>query len=259
MLNLFLLVNLIILLPLVVFGLIISRIKHKVFENLYTKSKWWIYTLCGFIGTPIHELSHLIFHIVFLHRVIAVSLYRPIKSKNDGVLGFVRFTYKEKSLYQNIGLFFAGIAPMIGGSVVLFFLMKFMLPECFNKFEFFQITNLNLKEILIGLKNNVVNNFKLIFIDYSDLKMLLLFYILAFSISTHMSISTADLRSAIKGGIILEIILLICSILLECYNLTSFTVIVPIIASYLISFLIIGLIFNLMSFIISSLISLIPE
>lgn len=259
MFNLFLLVNLMILVPLVIFGIIISFIKKKVSKNLHTRSKWWIYTLCGFIGTPVHELSHLICNLLFLHKVTEVSLYRPIKSKKDGVLGFVTFTYKEKSLYQNIGLFFSGIAPMIGGSLVLFFLMKFMIPDAFNNFEFFQITKLNLQEILISLKYNVVNNFKAIFINYSDLKMLVLFCVLAFSISTHMSISVSDLTNAINGGIILEVILLICSILLKYYNLTSFIFVVQIVSSYLISFLIIGLIFSLMSLAVSYLISFIPE
>lgn len=259
MLNLFILVNLIVLLPLVIFGVIISFIKKKVSNNLHTKSKWWIYTLCGFIGTPIHELSHLICHIVFFHKITEVSLYRPIKSKKDGVLGLVSFTYKEKSLYQNIGLFFSGIAPMIGGSIVLFFLMKFILPEVFYNFEFFEITKLNLKEIILSLKNNILNNFNELVTNYSSIERLIIFCVLAFSISTHMSISPADLSNAIKGGVILEIILLICSILLEYYGLNKFTFVVQIISSYLISFLIIGLMFSFMSLVISYLISLIPE
>lgn len=256
MLNFFILFNLVILLPILVFGLIISKINKYVSSKLRTKSKWWIYTLCSSIGTPIHELSHLITNVVFGHKIQSVALFRPIESKKDGVLGYVNFTYNPKSIYHNIGLFVTGIAPMIGGSIVLFFLMKFLLPDVFVSLEYFEISNLNIMEILNNIKNSVVNNIELIFSNYGKIENLIIFLILAFSISTHMNISTSDLKSALEGGIVLEVITVVISIMLKAFGLTFLTQLLLLISSYLISFLLLGIVFSLISFAIAFVLSL---
>lgn len=259
MLNFFILTNLIILCPLIIYGIIISFINKKTSNNLHTQSKWWIYTLFGFIGTPIHELSHLIFNLIFFHKVKEVALYRPIKSKKDGVLGYVNFTYKESSLYQNIGLFFTGIGPMIGGCTVLFLLMKFLLPNIFNSFEFTRINNLGLQGILMSCKDNILVNLELIFTKYDSIQNLIIYLALAFAISTHMHISPPDLKIAVKGWIIIEILLVLISIVLGYFELTNFTNAVILVSSYMISFFTMGFIFSVLSLGISYLISLIPE
>ncbi|MGO0916500.1 hypothetical protein ACTPEM_26060, partial [Clostridioides difficile] len=42
-----------------------------------------------------------------------------IESKNDGILGYVSHSYKKDNLYQSIGNFFIGIAPIIGGTIMI--------------------------------------------------------------------------------------------------------------------------------------------
>lgn len=259
MLNFFVLVNLIILCPLVIYGIIIAFINKQNSKNLHTNSKWWIYTMFGFIGTPIHELSHLLFNLLFFHKVKEVQLYRPRKSRKDGILGFVNFSYKETSLYQNIGLFFSGIGPMIGGCAILYLLMKILLPDVFVVLEYTKIEQLNILDILLNLKNNMMTNLMYIFTKYNSMQNLTIFLVLAFSISTHMHISTADLKNAVKGFWLLEVIILIISILLEVFNLNFFTNIILIVASYMMSFLTMGLAFSLISLAISYVISFIPE
>ena len=259
MFEFFILVNLTILLPIIIYGIILAFFNKKNVENLHTKKKWWIYTTLGIIGTPIHELSHLIFNLLFFHKVKEVALYRPIKSKKDGILGYVNFSYKENSLYQNIGLFFSGIGPMIGGCLVLVLLMKFLLPNVFLEWEYTEITDFNLTTILLNLKNNIIENLKLLFTHYSDWKKLLIFLILSFSISLHMNISIADLKSAIKGFAIIEILVFIISIMLGLFNLNFLGNSIIIISSYIISFFTIGLIFSLVSLGISYIISWLPE
>ena len=255
MLNFFILFNLVILLPILIFGLIISKINTYVSKKLYTKSKWWIYITCSAIGTPIHELSHLITNLLFLHKIESIALFRPVKSKKDGVLGYVNFSYNQNSIYQNIGLFVSGIAPMIGGSIVLFLLMKFLLPEVFISLDFFEISNLNILEIINNIKNSVFNNIELLFKDYGKIGNLILFLILAFSISIHMNISAADLKNAIMGGIVLEVIVVIISLMLKTFELTFLTEILLLVSSYLISFFILGLIFSAISFVITFVLS----
>ena len=256
MLDFFILFNLVILLPILVFGVIISKVNKYVSEQLNTKSKWWIYMLGGAIGTPIHELSHLISNVIFGHKIEKVALFRPIKGKKDGILGYVHFSYNSNSIYQNIGLFVSGIAPMIGGSLALFALVKFLLPGVFVSLDYFEISNLYVFEILSNIKNSVCNNIHLLFTDYGKIENLIIFLVLAFSISSHMDISTADLKSALMGGIVLEVILIVVSVLLNIFNLIFFTEFALLISSYLISFFILGLIFSMISLVIAFVLSL---
>lgn len=256
MLDFFILFNLVILLPILIFGLIISKINKYVSKKLNTNSKWWLYILCGAIGTPIHELSHLISNLLFGHKIEKVALFRPIQGKKDGVLGYVHFTYNSNSIYQNIGLFVTGIAPMIGGSLALFALLKILLPNVFVSLDYFEISNLFVFEILSNIKDSVCNNIQLLFTNYGKIENLIIFLILAFSISSHMDISVADLKSAIMGGIVLEVILVIVSVLLRIFNLIFFTEFALLISSYLISFFILGLIFSMISLAIAFILSL---
>ena len=258
MLNFFILVNLIILCPIIIYGIIIAFINKKNASNLKRSSKWWLYTALGFIGTPIHELSHLIFNLLFFHKITEVALYRPKKSKKDGVLGYVNFTYNQKSIYQNIGLFFSGIAPMIGGCAVLFLLMK-LLPDVFGALEYTTLDKLDIIDILLKLKNNMLININYIFTKYNSLQNLIIFIVLSFAISTHMHISTQDLKNATIGLIILEILFFVISIFLKIFNLNFLTNFLLIVASYMISFFTMGLIFSLISLGISYVIYLISN
>ena len=259
MLNFFILVNLVILGPLIIYGIIIAFINNKISGNLHNKRCWWIYTIASAIGTPIHELSHLIFNLIFFHKVTKVELYRPIKSKKDGVLGFVDFSYNKASLYQNIGLFFTGIGPMIGGFLVLFILMKILLPDVFNEMKFISITNLNFLEVLTNIKDNTISNFTSIFTKYNSFQNLVIFLVLAFSISTHMHISTQDLKVATTGFVILEIVFLIISILLLAFKLDFITPYLIVVSSYMLSFFTIGLLFSIISLVFSYIVSFIFE
>lgn len=82
--------------------------------------------LNGWIGTPVHELSHALMCWVFGHKVIELKLFSPDK---DGRLGYVRHAFRRDSLYQRIGNFFIGVAPLFGGAAVLLLLLLFVHPE----------------------------------------------------------------------------------------------------------------------------------
>lgn len=71
----------------------------------------------GSVGVPVHEISHFILCLVFRHKVNKIALYSP--DEKSGTLGYVEHSYDRGSIYQLIGCFFIGIAPLVGGSLAL--------------------------------------------------------------------------------------------------------------------------------------------
>jgi hypothetical protein len=73
-------------------------------------------------STGLHELSHAIMCILFLHRIESMALfsYDPVTGRS----GYVRHCWNTGSLYQKAGNFFIGVAPMISGVLLLFLLGK---------------------------------------------------------------------------------------------------------------------------------------
>jgi hypothetical protein len=84
----------------------------------------------GLIGVPIHELSHCLCCIVFRHSIKKVKLYSwpSSQSGSDVALGYVEHSFNPNSLYQVIGNFFIGIAPIFGGVVATGIFSLALLP-----------------------------------------------------------------------------------------------------------------------------------
>lgn len=229
--------NLYIILPIIIFGLIFHYFSMKSSENLISIS-WWTYLIFAWIGTPIHELSHLIMCLIFRFQVHEIKLFRPIKGKKDGILGYVSYSYNKKSIYQKIGNFFVGIAPMIGGSIIIYLLFIVLLNPLYISLKTLEIVNFNsIFELILNTNYNIFY--------------LILFILLTISITVHMSISSSDLKNALYGVFWMELILLITSITLFFININiiNYLKIFNIIILFI---FLIGLIANIFTFIITS-------
>lgn len=80
--------------------------------------------LTGWVGTPVHEISHVLMCFIFNHKVIDVALFKP--EPESGVLGYVTHSYNSRSLYQRVGCLFVGLAPLLGNLGLAYFLyLKF--------------------------------------------------------------------------------------------------------------------------------------
>ncbi len=88
---------------------------------------WWSVLWTGWIGVPIHEMSHFVMAKLFRHRVSELHLFSP--DPRTGMLGYVNHTWKPESLFQRAGNFFIGIAPVIGGAATLVLLTRLVLPQ----------------------------------------------------------------------------------------------------------------------------------
>jgi hypothetical protein len=77
------------------------------------------------LGTPVHEIGHALFAILFGHRIIEIELFKP--DPVSGSIGYVYHSWDKDNIYQSIGNFFIGIGPVVLGSIVIFLSTHFLL------------------------------------------------------------------------------------------------------------------------------------
>lgn len=102
-------------------------VERRVSRRLSHQFGWRSVLATGWLGVPLHELSHLAACWLFRHRVVAVSLFDP--DPRTGTLGYVQHAYRRRSLYQIAGNFFIGVAPLVGGSLFLMAMLWLLLPD----------------------------------------------------------------------------------------------------------------------------------
>lgn len=93
---------------------------------LRNKASRTVYFATAAIGVPIHELSHAIAAFLFRHRITKIKFFEY--TAGHGRLGYVEHQWNMLSPLQNVGLFFIGIAPLIGAGAVIYLATRLMVP-----------------------------------------------------------------------------------------------------------------------------------
>ncbi|MDD3225511.1 MAG: hypothetical protein PHX70_12580 [Clostridium sp.] len=219
--------------------------------------------LCtAWIGTPIHELGHAIMCVLFLHNIDRIKLL-DTKSPN-GVLGYVEHSFNPNNIYQRIGNFFIGIGPILSGIFALMLSLYFLMPDSIKIFEntlhsSFNFQNINLNVVKWSLLNSVAF-IKIIFSVKNLLNIKFwIFLIIAFSVSSHIALSSADVQGALDGFIILYLALIGINFAAKYFSINTFDYVFKISKynAYFSSLLFIALLFSLITCAISYIISLI--
>ncbi|MBA4686150.1 MAG: hypothetical protein H2184_03275 [Candidatus Galacturonibacter soehngenii] len=222
----FFLINILLLMPLIVFGLLFFVMKKGCNRNL-RKSIGYIGTVIfGIVGVPIHEISHLIMCLIFRHKITQVSLFRLVKGRYDNILGFVKHKYNANSLYQTTGCFFIGIAPMIVGSSIIVWIINFLFPPLLaNLDSFIGIDSLRISTLSTAFFHNASLIFSIMFSseNFSNLSYWIAIYVII-SIALHMTISKADFDNALSGFALLEIIIFAFSLIGSIWESNSFPI-----------------------------------
>jgi hypothetical protein len=102
--------------------LLIKQLSYLANEKLVNTFGFNSQIYVGGLGVIIHELSHLLLALIFLHHIDSVCLLR-IPNHNDisdKSLGYVRHSWSSRSIYQTIGNVFIGTAPVICGVLIIF-------------------------------------------------------------------------------------------------------------------------------------------
>ena len=181
----------------IVFGFLIALCNKLFYLNTGSLGIAVCY-LTGFIGTPIHELSHALFCVIFGHKIHEIKLFQI--SPEDGTLGYVRHSYSPKNIYQRVGCFFIGVAPILVISVLLFWLSKWLMP--------------GLASMVFNGSSGIYENFGIgafKTVGHNLIEMLKYYYnspqtagwwvflILSAFLALHMTLSGADIKNAWKG------------------------------------------------------------
>ncbi len=223
----------------IIFGFILyllaSLTRRTFAKTLGSKTELYI---TGWIGTPIHELSHAFFCWIFNHKIKDIKLFT---TKSD-TIGYVLHSYDIRSWYQQMGNFFIGVAPILMGTFVLYVLFLLLTPELKDnlfviendvyEFSFSHIVDsiYNMFASTIHISENIFYNI----INNSSFKSVgfWIFLYLSISVASHMELSPADISHAWKGVFFIIIIALIFNtILLLLKVLFNISIPISVIAS----------------------------
>lgn len=243
------------------FGMIFNFVEKKNSGSIYRTFGRKGILVTGIVGTVIHEFSHMIFCVIFRHEITEFSLFRPFKSRYDGIMGYVNHRCDLNNPYQRVGNFFIAIAPIIIGTLFLMLCMWFLLPNEFSAiYGIFKNNMLNMNNI-----NNLLDSFNIYvnivlaiisnlnpFKNHNFFQYILYIYIM-YSVTTHMDLSREDLKNS-TSGLLLFLLLLYIINFIFIYLGFSYQIILMRVLISIFSFLTVAMLFALITMTISILV-----
>ena len=253
------LVVLSILMPFVVFALVVHALERISQRQLAQRFGWKSVMWTGWLGTPIHEMSHVVMCLLFRHRIHEVAFFEP--DEKSGRLGYVRHSCRKKSWFEELGNPFIAIAPLMGGSAVLLILINVFYGGLFE-YQSGGTGSLGIQSVPDWL-DSVANVLGSVFRPehFASLKFWVFNY-LVICVGSHMAPSRSDYQGAGRGGLILAGFLVATTITLSALMQPPADLI-PRIAELLsplfAMFLTIGLLLSFVTLIISLFVQLFPQ
>lgn len=246
--------------------LFVLSLLASIFSFLGKKNTFYIYNcfgmnglvITGLIGTVVHEFSHMLFCIIFRHEIVEFSLFRPYKSRFDGVMGYVNHSCDRSSPYQMVGNFFIGIAPIIVGTGCMILFMRILLPEEFK--ATYQTFNQNMAymsninsigdslNIYINIVIAIIHNLNP-FIGHSWPRYIVFIYIM-YSITSHMDLSKEDIINSRAGLLVFIILTYLINLIFIVLGIKYQILLLKVLISVF-SFLTVGLFFAFTTMLIS--------
>jgi len=205
---------------LIVFGLLMQFVSQLTFKSLERAFGSKGVYLVAWLGTPLHELSHALFCLIFGHRIESMSLFRP--DPVTGTLGYVYHKWNPKNPWHVLGNFFIGVGPMVLGSAVLFALFYFLIPGSARVWDSINasVSAVSRDSLLAGyfgvFRDSTLAIIKLIFTPASlSLWQFWFFLYLSSCVASNIRLSWADFKGSLSGlGCIVLIFILMNLILL---------------------------------------------
>lgn len=232
-----------------VFGFLIGFCNKLFYANFGSYGKLVCY-VTGAIGTPVHEGAHVLFCLLFAHKITEIKLFQI--NSSDGTLGYVCHSYNKKNIYQKMGNFFIGVAPIIVISSLLYLFAYLLLPNFVAKinqgYDTFGFSTSYQK--IFAYLYIVLRSF---FLEASSWQWWV-FVIISLFFALHMNLSRADIKGALSGIIFVLLLFLIVDIILACIKssiLNSFTTGMMKFGGYAICVFMLALIISLLALVVS--------
>ena len=186
------------------------RLCSRIFTALLGAKAGRIFDVTAIIGTPIHELGHLLLCPFFAHKVQRVQLWSP-KGEN-GVYGFVEHTYNPKNLWARLGNLFIGIGPIFSGLGVIVLMLWLCFRAQWNDY-------LASSQALVASGADVSEIFKEVFAllislpnAFADNTLpAILALVVILPVSLHVSLSGADVKGSLSAFPIYALLALVFS------------------------------------------------
>lgn len=171
----------------------------------------YLYSL-AIVGVPIHELGHLVFALLFGHKITEVKLFQT----QGDTLGYIRHSYNPKNLYHLIGNVFIGAGPILFGSLLLYLAAHFIFDWTFSSYVYSvePMQQLSSVSAMFSSLGNAV-------FSCGSLWRIVLFSYLVLAIGSNITLSKADLQGVAKG--VLPLFLLIFLFNLSTLWIDGFT------------------------------------
>ncbi|MEM7452922.1 MAG: hypothetical protein AAF456_01080 [Planctomycetota bacterium] len=113
--------------PFLVFTIIVHLLERTIQRRLAERFGWRSVLWTGWLGTPVHELSHALMCVLFRHKIDELALFEP--DRRTGRLGYVKHSFRRGNWFQELGNVFIGMAPLAGGSIALALLLWMFYPD----------------------------------------------------------------------------------------------------------------------------------
>ncbi|MDR1818339.1 MAG: hypothetical protein LBR07_09290 [Puniceicoccales bacterium] len=203
-----------------VFGLLlycVARLTRSI--GVSCAGQRWDVCITGWCGTPVHELGHAVFCLLFCHKITRIKLFDP--DPKGGSLGYVQHSYDQHSVYQRAGNFFIGIGPVLLGSAVLYVLLLLFMPEWGNLVPSARGVrggaDLSTLDGWFGAFELVWRSVSALLGHLLDLNNLLnwrfwVFLYLSLCIASHTELSPPDIHGARDGLVTIALVLLVVNL-----------------------------------------------
>lgn len=193
---------------------LLSTLARQVTRLAYAVIGPYLYLLLfGWLGTTVHEIGHALFAMLFGHQIRKFEPFKP--DAKTGTLGQVEIGYDGNSIYQQIGRFFVGIAPVLFGTAMIFaallILFQSEMAELIQRVS--SLSNSSQPEpIALVYQTLAYCGAILRFIftpeHLADWRFYLFLY-LTFAIGSSIRLSESDIRNAAAGFAVLVVLVLL--------------------------------------------------
>lgn len=213
----------------------------------------------AWIGTPVHELGHAVFCLLFGHTIRKITWFKP--NAKDGSLGSVEHSYNPRNIYQSIGNFFIGAGPLFFGSLVIMLLIRFLLPSGNDVLELLKSDPSATKSetsgifhFLYAIAGQTLSVIPVIFSAENLSRWpFWLFMYLSLAISSHMALSPPDIKQMWRGLLVIVLLIFVISFIYTLFFSTGNNFLFKWISAFALldRMLMVGLLFSLINFLVT--------